>query len=65
MEEEKKYQPILPFNEAYGVDQSMYDVVHYVWDKDLCGENPVKLESGNFVKYYRTSAEEPVKIGGD
>lgn len=65
MDEEREYAPLLPFNSTIGENFTCYNNTKYIQDKSLCEDNPVCMESGNVLKFYRANFEAPVKIGGD
>ncbi len=64
MENTKNFAPILPFNPTLGEHFPSYDQVTYVQDKDICNDRPIRMESGNIIKYYRYIETKPCAVGG-
>ena len=62
---EKHFSPIEPFDITFGVNASMYDNMPYIRDISLCGEESVRIESGNIYKFYTYALKEPCIIGGE
>lgn len=60
-----KKSPILPFDSTFGENFQIYGVTKYVRNLALCGDDCVRKESGNVVKYFRCDTTEAVPIGGD
>lgn len=59
------YSPILPFDITCGEHFQIYNNITYVQDKTLCGDEPIKMFSGNVLKFYTQRDIEPLKVGGD
>lgn len=57
------YTPILPFDITFGESFAIYQQMTYKQDKDLCGIESIRIESGNVYKYYTLTETKPVKIG--
>ncbi|MBR4726248.1 MAG: hypothetical protein IK071_10765 [Lachnospiraceae bacterium] len=66
-DEEKKYTPILPFNDLAQDHFLIYDNAKYVRDLALTGPVPVIAKHHPaMIKYYTTNCNaEPVAVGGD
>ena len=62
---DETYTPILPFDITVGEHFHIYGEEIYVQDKALCGENSIRMQSGNILKYYEQKDVDPVKIGGN
>lgn len=62
---EKKYTPLLPYDDTKADNFSIYDNVEYVRDMTLVDEDPLKIHYTNMVKYYRVDTSTPARIGGD
>ena len=62
--DEKKYTPILPFNDLAKDHFVIYNNVVYVRDLALTECGTMK-HNPNMIKYYTTCSAEPVKLGGD
>ncbi|HCR41695.1 MAG TPA: hypothetical protein DIW41_12420 [Lachnospiraceae bacterium] len=41
---------------------SMYDNQPYIFDKEICNNTPLKIVSGNIIKYYRCLMREPYEV---
>lgn len=64
-QQDKKTEPLLPFDVTYGEQMNMYDNMPYIRNLAICGNDAVKMESGNVVKFFRCNAKKPLLIGGD
>lgn len=62
---DRKYTPILPFNDTMKDGFIIYNQVVYTRDIDLTEKEIIDNHSDNMIKYYTTNIQEPVKIGGD
>lgn len=65
MSEEKRYTPLLPFNDLMRDNFIIYDNMTYVRDLDLTCDVGIIMHNPNMIKYYTTMSAETVKIGGD
>ncbi len=65
--DDKKYTPILPFNDLAKDHFLIYDNTTYVRDLNLTGAVPViKKHHASMIKFYTANcAAEPVAVGGD
>ncbi len=63
--DDKKYTPILPFNDTFKDGFVIYNQVVYTRDIALTEKEIIDNHSDNMIKYYTTNIQEPVKIGGD
>lgn len=61
---EKEYTPILPYDATVGENFTIYYPTRYVRNYNLIPPEKIAMESGNVIKYYRCTEEEPVPIGG-
>lgn len=62
---EKKFAPILPFEDTVLDNFQIYNSVRYTRDVDLAQDSDISKHSPNMIKYYTTLTKEPIKIGGD
>ena len=63
--DEKKYTPLLPFQDLIKDGFIIYDNVTYTRDIALTEKEIINNHSDSMIKYYSTTMNEPVKIGGD
>ena len=63
--DEKKYTPLLPFQDLIKDGFIIYDNVKYTRDIDLTDKEIINNHSDAMIKYYSTTINEPIKIGGD
>lgn len=61
---EKQYQPILPFDCSVGTNFQMYESQPYQKDNEVCNAANVVMESGNVYKFFRYIVKEPCPVGG-
>ncbi len=62
---DKKYTPILPFEDSSFENYTTYNKINYVRDIDLTEKTFIDCHSDNLIKYYSTLTADAVKIGGD
>lgn len=65
MAEEKRYTPLLPFNDLIQDGFIIYDNTTYNRDIDLTDDAIKVKNSPNIVKYFTVKSEQAIKIGGD
>ncbi len=63
--DEKKYTPLLPFQDTIRDGFIIYDNVTYTRDIALTEKEIINNHSDSMIKYYSTTISEPIKIGGD
>ena len=63
--DDKKYTPLLPFQDLIKDGFIIYDNVKYTRDIDLTDKEIINNHSDAMIKYYSTTVNEPIKIGGD
>lgn len=62
---ETKTIPILPFDITLGESLNMYDKMPYVRDLTICGNEMIQKESGNVIKFYQYTTNEPYLINSN
>jgi hypothetical protein len=63
--DDKKYTPLLPFQDMMKDGFIIYDNTTYVRDLELTDKEIINNHSDCMIKYYTTTINEPIKIGGD
>lgn len=61
---EKTYTPLLPYDESFGENFTIYYPVAYSHNINLIPPEKIAMESGNVIKYYRCTNQEPILVGG-
>ena len=51
---------LLTYDKSYGSNDSFYYNLPYKKDFDLCNWNPMRMYSGNIIKFYQYRLEQPV-----
>lgn len=54
--------PVRPYDSSIQSDFSMYDHMPYVRDISICGNDMVKMSTGNIVKHYHYNNSKPCQI---
>ena len=55
----------MTFDHKYEAASMFYDKLPYVRDYDLCNWKPLRLFSGNIIKFYQYKLEKPVVLFTD
>ena len=63
--DDKKYTPLLPFQDLIKDGFIIYDNVKYTRDIDQTDKEIINNHRDSMIKYYSTTVNEPIKIGGD
>ncbi len=53
------------FDHEYEIDAKFYDALPYKRDYDLCNWTPLRMLSGNIIKYYQYRLDQPVILQTD
>ncbi len=56
---------LMSFDHKYECPTQFYDHLPYVRDYDLCNWTPLRMLSGNIIKFYQYNLEKPVIIQTD
>lgn len=56
---------LVTYDTSYGSNDSFYNNLPYVKDYDLCNWTPLRMFSGNVIKYYQYSMDKPVILFTD
>lgn len=62
---DKKYAPLLPFDDTKNDSFKIYNEIHYVRDASIMEDDPIMMTHPTMIKYFRCEDTEPVKLGGD
>lgn len=63
--DEKKYTPLLPYDDTKNDSFKIYNEIHYQRDLSIMEDDPIMMHHPAMIKYYECTSAEPVKIGGD
>jgi hypothetical protein len=56
---------LMTFDPSNDSSSTFYDNLPYVRDYDLCNWKPLRMASGNIIKFYQYTLEKPVIIQTD
>ena len=64
-DEELFKKMLMTFDRKYEAASVFYDNLQYVRDYDLCNWTPLRMVSGNIIKYYQYKLDKPVILQTD
>lgn len=56
---------LMVYDTSYGCNDSFYNNLPYIKDYDLCNWKPLRMFSGNIIKYYQYKMDKPVILYTD
>ena len=65
IDEELFKKMLMTFDHKYEAASVFYDNLPYVRDYDLCNWTPLRMVSGNIIKYYQYKLDKPVILQTD